>query len=109
MANQASRRSMETLRDAAPEVADAFVALRSAVDASGPLDAKTRALIICGAFVATNNEVGFRSHCQRAVAAGATPEELRQEILLALGFTQGVANVARGLTWLDETMGLPEG
>jgi 4-carboxymuconolactone decarboxylase len=99
--SSANRPSLEVLREEAPEVADAFVAMREAIEARGPLEAKVRSLIVCGAFAATSNEAGFRSHYRRALAAGATREEVLQAILLALGFTQGVANVAKAITWMD--------
>ena len=96
---------MEVLRETAPEVAEAFVAMRGAIDASGPLDEKVRSLVACAAFVATNNEAGFRSHAHRAVAAGATRAELVQTILITLGFTQGIAPVAQALGWIDQADG----
>jgi 4-carboxymuconolactone decarboxylase len=101
MTEPANRPSMEVLREVAPEVADAFLAMRAVIEESGPLDEKTRALIVCGAFVAANNEAGFRSHYRRALAAGATRDEVQQAVLLALGFTQGLANVAKALTWME--------
>ena len=97
-----TRPSMEVLREAAPEVADAFLAMRAAIEVQGPLDAKLRSLIVCGAFVATNNEAGFRSHYRRALTAGASRAEVQQTILLALGFTQGIAHVAEAITWMDD-------
>jgi alkylhydroperoxidase/carboxymuconolactone decarboxylase family protein YurZ len=94
--------SLEVLRNHAPDVAQSFVAMRTAIEAAGPLDAKTRALIICGGFAATSNAAGLRSWCRRAIEAGAGRDELVQTVLLALGFTQGIAPVAEALSWVDD-------
>jgi enamine deaminase RidA (YjgF/YER057c/UK114 family) len=98
------RTSMEILRSLSPETAAAFSSLRAAVDRSGPLDRKVIALVACGGFVASRNEIGFRSHCRRALEAGARPEEIYQTILVALGFSQGIAPVAAAIRWADEVI-----
>ncbi len=68
--------------------------MAKAVDAAGPLDAKTRALIKIGICVGAEMESALRSHVQSARQAGATKPEIEQAILQAMntcGFHRTVA------------------
>jgi AhpD family alkylhydroperoxidase len=64
-----------------PDVADCHEQMAKAVDAAGPLDAKTRSLIKIGVCVGAGLESALRSHVRRATQAGATREEIEQAIL----------------------------
>jgi len=88
--------------DVSKKVADSFVALRGAIAECGPLEPKYRELINVAGFVVEKNERGFRTHCARALQAGATPEEVRQTICLLLGASAGAAPVATALEWAEE-------
>jgi 4-carboxymuconolactone decarboxylase len=64
------------------------------VEAAGPLDAKTLALIKIGICVGAGLESALRSHVRRAMQHGATPAEVEQAILLGMntvGFPRTVA------------------
>ncbi len=77
-----------------PELAEAHEAVGHAVDASGPLDAKTLSLIKIGICVGARLESALRSHVRRAMSHGATPVEVEQAVLSGMntvGFPQTVA------------------
>jgi 4-carboxymuconolactone decarboxylase len=48
----------------------------------GPLDEKTRWLIKIGISTAGGHELALRTHMQKAVRAGCSPEEIEHAILL---------------------------
>jgi alkylhydroperoxidase/carboxymuconolactone decarboxylase family protein YurZ len=50
-------------------------------------------------------EGGFKSHCRRALAAGATPEEVRQAVVITLSNVASIEVVADALLWVDEVVG----
>lgn len=77
-----------------PELGRAHEAIARAVEASGPLDGKTLALVKIGICVGAGLESALRSHVRRAMAQGATREEVTQAILLGMntvGFPRTVA------------------
>lgn len=77
-----------------PELGAAHEAIGKAVDAVGPLDAKTCALVKIGLSIGAGLESALRSHIRRASHHGATHEEIEQAILLAMntvGFPRTVA------------------
>jgi len=96
------KQTLEVIGDASKKVADSFVAMRGAIAEAGPLEPKYRELINVAGFVVEKNERGFRTHCSRALQAGATPEEVRQTICLLLGASAGAAVVANALEWAEE-------
>lgn len=77
-----------------PDLGSAHESIGKAVDAMGPLDAKTCALIKIGLSIGGGLESAVRSHVRRASHLGATQEEIEQAILLAMntvGFPRTVA------------------
>ncbi len=77
-----------------PELGAAHEQVAQAVDKAGPLDPKTCALIKMGICMGAGLESAFRSHVRRALAHGATVQEIEQAVLLAMntvGFPRTVA------------------
>ncbi|HZT07120.1 MAG TPA: carboxymuconolactone decarboxylase family protein [Chloroflexota bacterium] len=95
---------VDRVRDVSSSAAEAFTALRRAIDEAGPLEAKYRELINLGAFATARIEGAFKTHCGRALDAGATPEEVRQAALLPLAATSGIGPVADALRWAEEVI-----
>jgi len=90
-------------RDGFPGVAKALDGLGEAVDAAGPLDERTARLVKLGLAIGAAAEGSVRSNVRKALAAGATPEEVRQVALLAIttcGFPLAIA----GAVWIDEVL-----
>jgi AhpD family alkylhydroperoxidase len=84
-----------------PEVARAYNQLGDAAGNAGPLDERTIRLVKLGIALGARSEGAVHSHARRALAAGATPEELEQIALLSittLGFPQAMA----GLSWITD-------
>ena len=92
-----------SFRQRYPDAAVALDSLAAAVDASGPLDARTQRLVKLGIAVGAVSKGAVRSNARKALAEGATPEEIRQVAVLAVttaGFPTAVASYA----WIDEVL-----
>ena len=77
-----------------PELAEAYDALGKAVHENGPLDQRTRELVKLGLAIGARQEGSIRSHTRRAIAAGASRDDLLQVVGLAVttvGFGPTVA------------------
>ncbi len=86
-----------SLQDRFPQVLAAVEGLGTAARQQGPLDAKTAHLVQLGASAAIQSEGAVHSHAQRAIIAGATPEEVYHTILLlvsTIGFPRVAAAVS---------------
>jgi alkylhydroperoxidase/carboxymuconolactone decarboxylase family protein YurZ len=85
------------------DLIEAVEALSTAARASGPLDEKTGHLIQLGAAAAIHSIGSVRSHAARALASGATLEEIRHAIII-LTSTIGFPTVAAALSWVDDAV-----
>jgi len=77
-----------------PELGRAHESVARTVEEAGPLDPKTRFLIKMGISLGAGLDSAFRSHVRRAMAHGATTEEIEQALLLGMntvGFPRTVA------------------
>jgi AhpD family alkylhydroperoxidase len=83
---------------------EAYDQLGAAVHQHGPLDEKTRDLVKLGMAVGARLEGAVHSHTRKALASGATPEEIRQVVLLALP-TIGFPSMMAALTWVEDELG----
>lgn len=81
-----------------PNVFEAHENLGSELRQAGPLDEKTLHLIQLGAAGANGAEGAVHSHTRRAMAAGASEEEI-YHALLALMSTIGFPQVMAALCW----------
>ena len=81
-----------------PAVAAQHERTAAAVDAAGPLDAKTKFLVKIGISLGAGLESALRSHVRRATAAGAGEAEVEQAILLGLN-TRGFPATVAAWTW----------
>jgi alkylhydroperoxidase/carboxymuconolactone decarboxylase family protein YurZ len=89
--------------DKYPEVGKSYEALGKAVHAAGPLDEKTRALVKLSISVGAQREGAVHSHVRKALASGASPEEIRHAVLLALP-TLGLPAMMAALTWVEDVL-----
>ena len=86
-----------------PEIASALDALGKAVDGAGPLDERTTRLVKLGLAIGTSSQGAVRSNVRKALAAGASADEVRQVAALAVttcGFPAAIA----GIGWIDEVL-----
>lgn len=90
-------------RDGFPDVAEALDRLGAAADGSGPLDERTVRLVKLGMAIGAQAEGAVRSNARKALAAGATPDEVRQAAVLAIT-TCGFPTAIAGIGWVDEVL-----
>ncbi len=86
------------LKEEFPDFFAALEGLGQKARTAGPLDGKTVELLQLAAAAAVRSEGAVHSHAKRALAAGASSEEL-SHALLALTSTIGFPAVAAALSW----------
>jgi len=87
-----------------PAFMAALDALGEAAATAGPLPDKTRQLVQIAAAAAIRSEGAVHSHTRRALAAGATPEEVQHAVIAATS-TIGFPNVMAALSWVTDVTG----
>ena len=97
-------KNYQMMQEQHPEFIKAVAELGNAVRQEGPLDEKTVELIQLSAAAALKLEGAVHSHARRALKAGATPEELRQT-LIVLTSTMGFPTVASAMSWVRDVTG----
>lgn len=86
-----------------PAVVDAYESMGDAVHQAGPLDLKTRALIKLAISTGARLEGAVHSHTRKAIAAGASKDELRHVAILSLP-TIGLPSMMAALSWIDDVV-----
>lgn len=84
-----------------PKLKKALEDLGQVLREEGPLDEKTAQLIQMAAAAGIRSEGSVHSHAKRALAAGATPEEVRHALFL-LVTTIGFPTVMAALSWVND-------
>ncbi|AFV22551.1 alkylhydroperoxidase like protein, AhpD family [Methanolobus psychrophilus R15] len=82
--------------DRLPETAASFVQMRSTIFKDSALDIKTKEIIAVAASVLLKCERCAEIHSQRAIASGATKDELAEAIAVAMFISAGST-----LHWTD--------
>lgn len=86
-----------------PQISAASDALGEAVSAAGPLDERVRELVKLGVALGAGLEGGVHSHVRRALAAGASREDIRHAALQAIS-TLGFPATMAGLSWVEDVL-----
>ncbi len=86
------------------QIFEALEQLGQRVREAGPLDEKTSQLVQLAAAAATRSEGAVHSHVRRALAAGATREEIHHALLLLIS-TIGFPHVVAAITWAEDVIG----
>ena len=86
-----------------PEVFADYKKLGVSTREAGPLDEKIQNLIKLGIAIGVNSKGAVMSHTRKALAAGATPEEIIHAVLLSLT-TTGFPNMIAALRWVDSVL-----
>jgi 4-carboxymuconolactone decarboxylase len=97
-------RAPERVQKHFPEVHKRFMHMRGAIPETGPLDDKTRELLLVAAFTVGRNSGGLKTHSKLAMKYGATPEEVRQAIVVTFGAAASIGLVGEALGWADEVI-----
>lgn len=87
-----------------PRYMAALDAVGEAAAKAGPLAEKTRHLVQVAAAAAIRSEGAVHSHTRRALAAGATSEEIQHAVITTTS-TIGFPNVMAALTWVTDVTG----
>ncbi len=93
----------EKFIQAHPDVFKAYKDLGVTTRQAGPLDEKCQDLVKLGIALGTNSRGAVMSHTRKALAAGATREEIIHAVLLGLT-TTGFPNMIAALTWVEEVL-----
>ncbi len=94
----------QRLRHQYPDYFGAMEALGEAVRHAGPLEEQVVQLVQLSAAAAIRSEGAVHSHTRRALAAGATTEQIHHT-LLALTSTIGFPTVIAAMSWVDDVIG----
>jgi len=86
-----------------PDITERYKQLGVACRASGPLEEKIQDLIKLGISIGANSQGAVRSHTRKALAAGATREEIIHTVILSLT-TTGFPNMIAALGWVKEVL-----
>lgn len=86
-----------------PKIWDSFTELGEQCAEAGPLDASTRRLVKLALAVGAGLEGAVHSHARRALAEGASADEIRHVALLAIP-TLGLSTAIRSMTWMDDIL-----
>lgn len=86
-----------------PELEKLHAELSRALDAAGPLEARSRRLLHLGIAIGQQSCGGVKSHARRALDEGFRPDELRQAALLGMT-TAGFPSSIAALEWVEEVL-----
>ena len=86
-----------------PEVLANYKQLGVSCRKTGPLEEKYQDLIKLGIATGANSRGAVMSSIRKALASGATREEITQAVLLSLT-TTGFPNMIAALAWADEVL-----
>ena len=86
-----------------PEVFSSYKQLGIVCRDAGPLDEKSQDLIKLGIAIGANSRGAVMSHTRKALASGASSEEIVHAVLLGLT-TTGFPNMMAALNWVDEVL-----
>jgi len=96
-------KTYKAFSDKFPEVVEAYKELGKSCRGSGPLTEKYQHVIKLGIAMGVNSRGGVMSAVRKALASGATPEEIHQAILLSMT-TTGFPNMIAAMGWADEVL-----
>lgn len=86
-----------------PDIWRAYDQLGATVHNYGPLDDKTRALVKLGIAIGSQQEGAVHSHVRKSLEAGASADEIRHAVLLAIP-TIGFPVMMAALTWVEDVL-----
>ncbi len=86
-----------------PDIVEKYKQLGETCRAAGPLEEKVRDLVKLGIAIGLTSQGAVRSHTRKALAAGATKEEIMQVVMLSLT-TIGFPHMIAALGWVEEVL-----
>lgn len=95
-------------QDHFPEVFNTYEQLGIATREAGPLDEKLQNMVKLGIAMGANSRGGVMSSTRKAIAAGATADEVRHAVLLGIT-TTGFPNMIAAMSWVEEVVSGDDG
>ncbi len=86
-----------------PDIGESYKALADGCYSAGPLDAKTAHLVKLGMSIASHSEGSTHTHVRMASKHGATDDEIRHVVLLALT-TLGWPLMGAAWSWVNDVL-----
>lgn len=86
-----------------PEVIKGYEQLGKVCRSAGPLEKKYQDLIKLGIAVGAKSRGAVMSHTRKALAEGATPEEITHVVLLSLT-TTGFPSMMAAMGWVSDVL-----
>ncbi len=96
-------KTYKNFSDKFPEILNDYKQLGKACREGGPLEQKFQDLIKLGIAIGTNSRGAVMSHTRKALASGATPEEITHVVLLSLT-TTGFPSMIASMGWTNEVL-----
>ncbi len=96
-------RALKSFLKEYPAVGSAYEALGSAVHDAGPLDSVTRELVKLGQAIGARHEGAVHAHTRLALAAGATPAQIKHVVALAVSGL-GMPTAIAAYTWVNDIL-----
>ena len=93
----------ESFSDKFPEVFKDYQQLGKTCRKAGPIEQKFQDLIKLGIAIGINSRGAVMSHTRKALASGATADEITHVALLSLT-TTGFPNMIASMGWVDEVL-----
>jgi 4-carboxymuconolactone decarboxylase len=84
-------------------ITEKYDELGTACREAGPLERKVQDLVKLGIAIGASSQGSVRSHTRKALASGATPEEIIHTVLLALT-TTGFPNMIAAMGWVRDVL-----
>jgi 4-carboxymuconolactone decarboxylase len=95
--------SYQRFADAHPRIIRAYEELGAVTLAEGPLDRRVAELVKLGIAVGARHEGAVHSHVRRAREAGASADDIRHAVRLALT-TIGFPGMMAALSWANDVL-----
>ncbi len=89
--------------DKFPEVFKEYKQMGKVCREAGPLEPKLQDLIKLGIAIGSNSRGAIMSSTRKALASGATPEEIVHAVLLSLT-TTGFPNMMAAMGWVNDVL-----
>lgn len=85
------------------DITEKYKQLGVACRSAGPLDEKTQDLVKLGIAIGLGSQGAVRSHTRKALAAGASGDEILHVVVLSLT-TTGFPSMIAALGWVEEVL-----
>lgn len=97
-------KTYEDFKKKFPKIFEDYRQLGKSCRKEGPLNEKCQDLVKLGIAIGANSRGAVMSSIRKALASGATPEEILHVVLLSLT-TTGFPNMIAAMGWANEVLG----